>query len=75
MCPNCQMQFNRYQSYIEEKLGIEYNIAHLNIAQFIALALGANPYSVIGIQTHTVPIEPLLTKLEYPLKRKITKIE
>ena len=64
MCPNCQMQFDRYQPYIEEKLEIKFNIYHLNIAQFIALALGADPYNVLGIQTHTVPIEPLLTKLE-----------
>lgn len=75
MCPNCQMQFDRYQPYIEEKLGIKYNISHLNISQFIALALGADHYSVMGIQTHTVPIEPLLTKLEYPFKGNITKIQ
>lgn len=70
MCPNCQMQFDRYQPYIEEKLGIEFNISHLNIAQFIALALGADPYNVLGIQTHTVPIEPLLTRLELPFEIK-----
>jgi heterodisulfide reductase subunit B len=64
MCPNCQMQFDRYQPYIEEKLETKFNIFHLNIAQFIALALGADPYKVMGIQTHTVSIEPLLRKLE-----------
>jgi heterodisulfide reductase subunit B len=70
MCPNCQMQFDRYQPYIEEKLETEFNISHLNIAQFIALALGADPYNVLGIQTHTVPIEPLLTRLELPFEIK-----
>ncbi len=70
MCPNCQMQFDRYQPYIEEKLETEFNISHLNIAQFIALALGADPYNVLGIQTHTVPIEPLLTRLELPIEIK-----
>ena len=67
MCPNCQMQFDRYQPYIEEKLETEFNIFHLNISQFIALALGADPYKILGIQTHTVPIEPLLKKLNYSL--------
>lgn len=67
MCPNCQMQFDRYQPYIEEKLKTEFNIFHLNISQFIALAFGADPYKILGIQTHTVPIEPLLKKLNYSL--------
>jgi len=66
MCPNCQMQFDRYQPYIENKLETEFNIFHLNISQFIALALGADPYKVLGIQTHTVPIEPLLKRLKLP---------
>ena len=66
MCPNCQMQFDRYQPYIEEKLETEFNIFHMNIAQFIALAIGADPYNVLGIQTHTVPIEPLLKRLKKP---------
>ena len=64
MCPNCQMQFDRYQPYIEKKLETEFNIFHLNISQFIALALGADPYKILGIQTHTVPIEPLLKRLK-----------
>ena len=68
MCPNCQMQFDRYQPYIEEKLDTEFNIFHLNISQFIALALGADPYKILGIQTHTVPIEPLLKRLNYSLE-------
>jgi heterodisulfide reductase subunit B1 len=66
MCPNCQMQFDRYQPYIEKKLETEFNIFHLNISQFIALALGADPYKILGIQTHTVPIEPLLKRLKQP---------
>jgi heterodisulfide reductase subunit B len=68
MCPNCQMQFDRYQPYIGEKLDTEFNIYHLNIAQFIALAMGADPYNIVGIQTHTVPIEPLLKDLKQPFK-------
>ena len=74
MCPNCQMQFDRYQPYIEEKLKMKFNIFHMNIAQFIALALGADPYKVLGIQTHTVPIEPLLKKLKFPIEKKESKM-
>lgn len=67
MCPNCQMQFDRYQNYIGEKLDVNFNIYHLNISQFLALAMGADPYDVLGIQTHTIPIEPLLKKLEHKI--------
>ena len=70
MCPNCQMQFDRYQPYIEKELGTELNIFHLNISQFIALAFGADPYKVVGVQTHTVPLEPLLKRLNIPVNQK-----
>ncbi len=63
MCPNCQMQFDRYQPVIEKKLDVEFNIFHLNISQFLALAMGADPYSVVGVQTHTVAVEPLLQRM------------
>jgi heterodisulfide reductase subunit B len=64
MCPNCQMQFDRYQPVIEKKLNEKFNLFHLNISQFLALALGADPYSVVGVQTHTIPLEPLLQSLD-----------
>jgi heterodisulfide reductase subunit B len=64
MCPNCQMQFDRYQPKIEEMLDTKFNIVHLNIPQFIALAMGADPYKVIGVQTHTVPVDPILEKIK-----------
>jgi heterodisulfide reductase subunit B len=64
MCPNCQMQFDRYQPKIEEMLDTKFNIVHLNISQFIALAMGADPYKVIGVQTHTVPVDPILEKIK-----------
>ncbi len=54
MCPNCQMQFDRYQPVIEKKLNTKFNLVHLNISQFLALALGAHPNKVVGVQTHTV---------------------
>ena len=58
------MQFDRYQPKIEKMLDTKFNIVHLNISQFIALAMGADPYKVIGVQTHTVPVEPLLEKIK-----------
>lgn len=64
MCPNCQMQFDRYQPFIGKDLNTEFNIFHLNIVQLIAFVMGADPYKVMGIQTHTVPIEPLIEKVE-----------
>lgn len=64
MCPNCQMQFDRYQPFIAKELNTEFNILHLNIVQLIAFVMGADPYKVMGIQTHTVPIEPLIEKVE-----------
>jgi heterodisulfide reductase subunit B1 len=66
MCPNCQMQFDRYQPYIAKKLKTKINIFHLNIAQFIALALGGDPNHILGIKTHTVSLEPLLKMLKLP---------
>lgn len=64
MCPNCQLQFDRNQKVIGKSLGVEFNIICLNISQFVALALGADPYKVVGIQTHTVPVEPILKKIK-----------
>jgi heterodisulfide reductase subunit B len=64
MCPNCQMQFDRNQKAIGESSGTEFNIVCLNISQFLALALGADPYKVVGVQTHTVPVNKVLEKLK-----------
>ncbi len=64
MCPNCQLQFDRNQKVIGESFGTEFNIICLNVSQFLALALGADPYKVVGIQTHTVPVEPILDKIK-----------
>ncbi len=64
MCPNCQMQFDRYQPAIEKRLNTQFNLVHLNISQFLALALGADPYKIVGVQTHTVPLDPILKEIE-----------
>ncbi len=64
MCPNCQMQFDRNQESIGKSLGIDFNIVCLNISQFVALALGADPYNVLGVQTHAVPVDPIIKKIK-----------
>ncbi|MDR1820525.1 MAG: CoB--CoM heterodisulfide reductase iron-sulfur subunit B family protein [Methanobrevibacter sp.] len=63
MCPNCQMQFDRYQPYLSKKLEVDFKMVHLNVTQLIALAIGGNPYKIVGIQTHTVPVDPLIEKI------------
>lgn len=64
MCPNCHVQFDRYQDIISKRTGHDYNFVHLNMSQLIALYMGADPYKVMGIQTHSVSVEPLLKKLK-----------
>ncbi len=68
MCPNCQIQFDRYQPMIERLTGEQFGIYHLQIPQLIALSMGADPYRVIGIQTHSVPLEPLLKRFGIKVK-------
>lgn len=36
MCPNCQIQYDRYQPVIEKEFGVKYDMVHMNIAQFVA---------------------------------------
>jgi len=63
MCPNCQIQYDRYQPVIEKEYGTKYNIVHMNIAQFVALALGADPKKVCGFKTHSVPLDDFLSRI------------
>ncbi len=69
MCPMCHFQFDRYSQIYEKLKGKELGIIHLNIAQLLALALGADPNSVVGIQAHSVRVEPLLEKLNVLIKK------
>ncbi|MBX7077090.1 MAG: CoB--CoM heterodisulfide reductase iron-sulfur subunit B family protein [Methanobacteriaceae archaeon] len=64
MCPNCQIQYDRYQPVIEKQIGEKIGIYHLNVSQLIALSMGADPYTVAGIQTHSVKLEPILEKFK-----------
>ena len=60
MCPNCHIQYDRYQPVIEEEFDVKYDMVHMNIAKFVALSMGADPYKVCGFQTHSVPLEEFL---------------
>lgn len=63
MCPNCHLQFDRYEQVIQNKTQHKKHMVVLNIAQLVALYMGGNPYEILGIQTHTVKVEPILDKL------------
>jgi heterodisulfide reductase subunit B len=63
MCPMCFFQFDRFQSTIEKRLGKTFNLVHFNVAQLVALALGADPYKVVGIQCHRTKVESLLQRI------------
>jgi heterodisulfide reductase subunit B len=56
MCPNCHMQFDRYQPYISKNKNKSFKTMHLNILQFVAILMGADIESVVGLETHTVKI-------------------
>jgi heterodisulfide reductase subunit B len=64
MCPNCQIQYDRYQPVIEKEFGTEYDFVHMHISQFVALALGADPDKVCGFRTHSVPLDDFLNRLK-----------
>ncbi|HUX99487.1 MAG TPA: CoB--CoM heterodisulfide reductase iron-sulfur subunit B family protein [Candidatus Deferrimicrobium sp.] len=64
MCPMCAFQFDRSDALLEKYMGAKLGIIHLNIAQLIALSMGADPYKVVGVQTHSVKVEPILKKLK-----------
>lgn len=63
MCPNCHVQFDRYQPLLNQAIKTNYKMIHLHVQQLVALALGADPIDVVGIQTHSVDPEPLLRKI------------
>jgi heterodisulfide reductase subunit B/heterodisulfide reductase subunit C len=63
-CPGCQITLDRNQELIEKESGIDLKLPVINYAQLIALTLGADPYKVVGIQTHSNPLEPILEEFE-----------
>jgi heterodisulfide reductase subunit B len=62
-CPGCQMVLDREQWAISEITGSELAVPVLNYAELAGLLLGWAPYDVVGIQTHSVPVEPFLEQV------------
>jgi heterodisulfide reductase subunit B len=63
MCPNCHVQFDRFSDTISAGSGEEYPFVHLHVQQLLALALGADPEKVVGIQSHSQDVEPFLERI------------
>lgn len=63
MCPNCAIQFDRHHDMISSVSGEEYPFVHLHVQQLIALALGADPDTVCGVQSHSQNVEPILERI------------
>jgi heterodisulfide reductase subunit B len=65
-CPGCNQVLDRGQWAVNETIGAAYGIPVLSYAELVGLLLGWDPYDVVGIQGHTVPIEPLLERIGIP---------
>jgi heterodisulfide reductase subunit B1 len=63
MCPNCQVQFDRFHDIIGEGSGEDYPFIHLHVQQLLALALGADPDTVCGVSSHSQNVEPFLERI------------
>lgn len=64
LCPNCHVQFDRYQNLISDNCGEEFDMIHLNIAQFLAVAMGGDLERVVGSKAHTVALDSKLKDLK-----------
>jgi len=62
-CPGCTFTMDYLQESVLEELNIGNNIPVLNIAELLALLMGAQP-ETIGLDMHAVDIKPFLKKLE-----------
>jgi len=65
-CPGCQVFIDKEQWAIHEITGEKYFIPVLTYQEVAGLLMGWDPYEVVGIQFHTVPVEPLLDKIGIP---------
>ncbi len=66
-CPGCTMFMDRWQYTIDEMEGKRYGknnngIPVLTYEELAGLLLGFNPWD-LGLQTHQIPVEPLLDKM------------
>ena len=69
-CPGCHEFLDREQYAVERISGQRFDYPTLSYAELAALLLGWDPYSEVGIQSHTVPVEPLLEKIGIPFDRR-----
>jgi heterodisulfide reductase subunit B len=51
------------RSRVRQLTGTTYGVPTLSHSELAGLLLGWDPYDVVGIQAHTVPVEPLLDKI------------
>ena len=63
MCPNCAIQYDRHHDIISQTSGEDYPFTHLHVQQLLALALGADPDTVCGVQSHSQDVEPILKRI------------
>ena len=65
-CPGCLMVLDRYQYAVNQVTGADHHVPVLNYAELAGLLLGWDPCAVVGVQGHSVPVEPLLDKIGIP---------
>ena len=68
-CPGCNVMLDKEQWAIRELTGKTFNIPTVSYTELAGLLLGWDPYCVVGIQSHTVPVEGLLDKIGIPYDR------
>jgi heterodisulfide reductase subunit B len=68
-CPGCQVFLDKEQWAIHQITGEKYFIPVLTYMELAGLLMGWDPYETVGIQFHTVPVEPLLDKIGIPYER------
>jgi heterodisulfide reductase subunit B len=66
-CPGCLMVLDREQWAVNRLTGSDFGVPVLNYAELAGLLLGWDPYDVVGIQGHSVPVEPVLERIGIPL--------
>jgi len=60
-CPGCLMTFDRNNRELNKAYPMSLECMHLS--QFLALAMGADVYEIVGIQHHSVPPTSVLEKI------------
>jgi heterodisulfide reductase subunit B len=62
-CPGCEVFLDKEQWAIHEMMGEDFFIPVLTYQEVAGLLMGWDPYETVGIDFHTVPVEPLLDKM------------